>query len=180
MLKKFEECHIQSYKHNGALHRTWCKTILMEANEQRIVVVSDQTDVVDSKPYHRWTTIEPAICFFYPDKWYNVIAMIRKKGIHFYCNVASPLLIEDNIIKYIDYDLDIKIDALDKMCVLDEDEFLQHSIQMHYSEELKKAILIGLEDIKRDCTMHNSPFDHEEILEIYAAYRAFINEVKKI
>ena len=30
--------HIQSYKHDGSLHRTWCKGFVLEADEKHIVV----------------------------------------------------------------------------------------------------------------------------------------------
>ncbi len=35
--------------------------------------------------------------------------MIREKGVSYYCNLASPFLLDDEALKYIDYDLDIKV-----------------------------------------------------------------------
>lgn len=40
-----------------------------------------------------WTpmvTREPAIVYFHKKYWFNVIAMIREKGVSYYCNLASP------------------------------------------------------------------------------------------
>ena len=40
--------HIQSYKHDGSLHRTWCKGFVLEADEKHIVVVTDRAWVIES------------------------------------------------------------------------------------------------------------------------------------
>ena len=82
---------IQSYKHDGSLHRTWAKGFVLEASEKQFVVVTNKTWVIESDG-RRWFTKEPAVNFFYPDKWFNIITMIRKTGIYYYCNLASPSL----------------------------------------------------------------------------------------
>ena len=100
-IQEREYVYIQSYKHDGSLHRTWAKGYVIEANERRIVAVTNKT-LVSEADGRKWVTREPAICFFYPDKWYNVICMIRKSGIHYYCNLASPSLYDGEAIKNID------------------------------------------------------------------------------
>lgn len=35
--------------------------------------------------------------------------MIREKGVSYYCNLASPYVLDDEALKYIDYDLDVKV-----------------------------------------------------------------------
>ena len=35
--------------------------------------------------------------------------MIRDNGISYYCNMASPYYLDKEALKYIDYDLDVKI-----------------------------------------------------------------------
>ena len=83
--------YIQSYKHDGSLHRTWCRGFVLEANEDRIVAVTDKTWVIEADG-RRWLTREPAVCFFYTHLWFNIISMIRMSGIYYYCNLASPSL----------------------------------------------------------------------------------------
>ncbi|MEG0981587.1 MAG: DUF402 domain-containing protein, partial [Erysipelotrichaceae bacterium] len=100
-----DEVYIQSFKHDGSLHRTWAKAYIIEVSETRIVGVTDRSCVIESDG-RVWITREPAICFLYPDRWYNVISMIRKTGIHYYCNIASPSIYDGEAIKNIDYDLD--------------------------------------------------------------------------
>ena len=35
--------------------------------------------------------------------------MIRDNGISYYCNLASPFVLDKEALKYIDYDLDVKV-----------------------------------------------------------------------
>ena len=66
--------------------------------------------------------------------------MIRKTGIYYYCNLASPSLYDGEAIKNIDYDLDVKLFPDGRIEILDEDEYEQHGREMGYSEPLKHAV----------------------------------------
>lgn len=37
--------------------------------------------------------------------------MIRDNGVSYYCNLASPYVMDEEALKYIDYDLDVKVFA---------------------------------------------------------------------
>ena len=170
MLPKVKESiYIQSFKHDGSLHRTWAKGYVMEANVKRIVCVTNKTWVSDSDG-RKWVTREPAIYFFYPDKWFNVISMIRKTGIFYYCNIASPSIYDGESLKNIDYDLDLKVNPQYGWTILDEDEYAEHGKKMGYSEDLKKAIEKGLRQLIDLVESKKSPFDHDEVHAIYERY----------
>ena len=47
--------------------------------------------------------------FFYKDRWFNIIEQLKDYGIYFYCNIATPYIIDEKVIKYIDYDLDLRV-----------------------------------------------------------------------
>lgn len=176
-LKERDHVYIQSYKHDGSLHRTWATGYVIEVNEKRTVAVTNKTLVSESDG-RKWVTREPAICFFYPDKWYNVICMIRKTGIHYYCNLASPSIYDGEAIKNIDYDLDVKVSPTGKTTLLDEDEYDEHAMHMGYSEDLKKAVRRGLDRLMVDIRLQNSPFEHREISRLYDKYLKYMDEDK--
>ena len=62
--------------------------------------------------------------------------MIRKTGISYYCNLASPFVIDDLGIKYIDYDLDIKVFPDGDKKLLDIDEYIKHGEKWDYPKEI--------------------------------------------
>ena len=171
---KDEMVFIQSYKHDGSLHRTWSKGLVLESSEDRMVVLTNHTWVSESDGRH-WLTREPAICFFYPNKWYNVISMIRKTGIFYYCNIASPSIFDNEAIKNIDYDLDVKLYPNGRRFILDEDEYQFHQKYMNYEDDLKEVIENALSGLLDDIQNKISPFDSSEINELYERYLKYHN-----
>lgn len=77
--KEGEFVTIQSYKHDGHLHRTWRDTMVLKTSEYSLIGVNDHTLVTESDG-RRWVTREPAIVYFHKKYWFNIIAMIREKG----------------------------------------------------------------------------------------------------
>ena len=130
---------IQSYKHDGSLHRTWRDTMVLKTTENAIIGVNDHTLVTESDG-RRWVTREPAIVYFHKKYWFNIIAMIRDNGISYYCNMASPYYLDEEALKYIDYDLDIKKYPDGKYFLLDEDEYNQNKVRYKYGEKIDKIL----------------------------------------
>ena len=99
---------IHCYKHNGKIDRICDETIILDVTEDFIVCGNYKTNLIESNgKSHR--TKETAIIFFYKKRWFNILAQLKKYGLFYYCNIASPFVIDDNIIKYIDYDLDLRV-----------------------------------------------------------------------
>jgi len=130
--KRYE---IHSYKHDGSIHRAWDEAILLEINDEYLIFGNERTKVIESDG-RTWRTKEPAILYFFKDKWFNIIVQYKKNGIFYYCNMASPYIIEDNTIKYIDYDLDLRVFPDGSFKVLDRGEYKYHRQLMNYSEDI--------------------------------------------
>ncbi|CNC42986.1 nucleoside tri-diphosphate phosphatase [Streptococcus agalactiae] len=126
---------IQSYKHDGSLHRTWRDTMVLKTTENALIGVNDHTLVTENDG-RRWVTREPAIVYFHKKYWFNIIAMIRETGVSYYCNLASPYILDPEALKYIDYDLDVKVFADGEKRLLDVDEYEQHKAQINYPTDI--------------------------------------------
>lgn len=161
--------YIQSFKHDGSLHRTWCKGFVLEADKKHIVAVTNRAWVIEADG-RRWLTREPAICFFYDDRWWNIISMIRHSGVYYYCNLASPSVYDGEAIKNIDYDLDVKLYPDGGYQILDEDEFAQHARQMHYPEEVKKIVEEQMQMLIHAMEKGEDPFNQACIDYYYSKY----------
>ena len=164
-----QQVYIQSYKHDGSLHRTWCMGHVLESDEEHYVIVTNKTWVVEENG-KRWYTREPAVCYFYSHKWFNVIGMIRENGIYYYCNLASPALYDGEAVKYIDYDIDYKVYAQDLVLTLDLDEYELHSRIMHYPAEIDKIIKDEMKNILDDVKNKRPPFNQEYVEEHFKKY----------
>lgn len=141
-----DRLQIQCYKHNGKIHRSWDEAIVLDFKKDYIVFGNNKTQVTEAEG-NIWKTKEPAIMYFFKDKWFNVIAQLKKDGIYYYCNIASPFIIEENTIKYIDYDLDLRIFPSGDYKILDKGEYKYHKRIMNYSDELDLVINHAMKDL---------------------------------
>ncbi len=160
---------IQSYKHDESLHRIWEKATVLEVTDEYIIVANKRTKVIESNGRF-WHTREPSVTWFYKEKWFNIIGIIKKEGIHFYCNIASPYLIDEEALKYIDYDLDIKVIDDFSYNILDRNEYNKHKAKMEYPQKLKHILENELQKLKTMIETRENPFNHEIIKKYYNEY----------
>ncbi|MEE0965795.1 MAG: DUF402 domain-containing protein [Bacilli bacterium] len=173
-----KEILIHSYKHNEKVHRSWSKGLVLEETDQYYIVINNRTLVTESDG-RRWFTREPAIWYFPKNDWYNVICMIRKNGVHFYCNIASPTLYDGEALKYIDYDLDLKVFPDYKYKVLDEDEYEAHRKLMGYSVELDKILKAQLQNLIEMTYNMSGPFRPDFAQYWYSVYQSMLESRRK-
>ena len=161
---------IHSYKHDSKIHRAWNEAILLEINDDFLVFGNNKTKVTESDG-RSWKTREPAILFFFYNKWYNIIGQYKKEGIYYYCNIASPFLIEDETIKYIDYDLDLRVFPNGSFKILDRGEYKYHKRIMNYSKDLDKILHKELTNLINQEKNQEYFFQHDVIKKYYEEYK---------
>lgn len=159
--KKYQ---IQCYKHDGKIHRAWDEAVLLEVNKDFMVFGNNKTKVTEAEGV-TWRTKEPAIMYFFKNKWYNIIVQMKKDGIYYYCNIATPFILEEGKIKYIDYDLDLRVFPDGSFKVLDRGEYKYHKKKMNYSDDLDLIIKTALSDLigeyKKNVSMFNSEINYQ-------------------
>lgn len=151
---------IQCYKHNKKVHRAWSEAVVLDIKKDYIVFGNNKTIVTESEGT-TWKTKEPAIMYFFKNKWFNVIAQMKKDGIYYYCNIATPFIIEENTIKYIDYDLDLRIYPGGEYKVLDRLEYEYHKNKMNYSKDLDTVINNALGELLQEYKNNAFMFDEK-------------------
>lgn len=134
--KKYE---IHGYKHDGKIHRAWDEAVLLEIHEDYLIFGNEKTKVTESDG-RTWRTKEPAVLYFFFKNWFNIIGQYKKNGIYYYCNMASPFIVEESTIKYIDYDLDLRVFPDGSFKVLDRGEYKYHKNIMNYSENIDRIL----------------------------------------
>ncbi len=160
---------LQSYKHDQTLHRIWEQATVLEENEEFIVVANKRTKVIESNGRY-WYTKEPSVSYFYKHRWFNVIGIIKPTGVSYYCNISSPTLVDDEAIKYIDYDLDVKVIVDGTVSVLDRNEYKKHQRVMNYPESICDILEKEMELLKDMIHAKVEPFKPEHILDWYNKY----------
>ena len=149
---------VHCYKHNGKIHRTWDKTTVLDETDDYLVCGNNKVKITEStKRTHR--TKETAIVFFYKRRWFHVTAQFKANGLFYKVDIASPFLVDGNIIKYIDYDLDLKVFPDGNYKVLDRNEYRYHRRIMKYSEELDFILKKEMENVILMKENNIGPFD---------------------
>ncbi|EHO50812.1 hypothetical protein FC98_GL001360 [Lentilactobacillus kisonensis DSM 19906 = JCM 15041] len=168
---------IQSYKHDGSLHRIWRDTMVLKTSDESLIGCNNHTLVTEDDGRH-WVTREPALVYFHKHYWFNVVAMIRDDGIAYYCNLASPYVLDKEALKYIDYDLDVKVFPDGRRKLLDADEYLAFSKRWNYGPEidhiLKRNVRILVDWINNE----KGPFSKEFVAIWYERYLELSRQYK--
>lgn len=152
-----ETIQIHSYKHNGRIHRVWQETMVLKGTKNIVIGANEKTLVTESDG-RTWLTREPSICYFHAEHWFNIICMLREDGVYYYCNLSSPFVYDNGSIKYIDYDLDVKVFPDMSYTLLDEDEFEMHKVEMNYPEVIEKILRRHLQTLISWIQQRRGPF----------------------
>lgn len=173
-MKKGEKYNIHGYKHNGKLYKTWDEAILLDETDDYYVFGNRNTKV--TKIFGKsWYTKETAILFYFKNNWYNVVAQLKKKGVYYYCNIASPVVIDGKTIKFIDYDLDLRVFPDNTYKVLDKSEYEYHKRLMKYPEDLQKILKFKLDELIERFNERKVPFDEELLKKYEKEYNRYKN-----
>lgn len=152
---------IHCYKHDGHIYNSYEYSILLDVKKDYIVFGNNKVKVTEEDG-RVWYTKEPAIIYYYKNRWYNVIVQFKKNDIYYYCNIASPTIIEGKVIKYIDYDLDLRGFPDGSYKILDESEYEYHRKKMNYPNEIDIIVKKELKKLIEFYNSHTGPFDKDE------------------
>ena len=177
-IKIGDKLEIQCYKHNGKVHRYWSEAVLLDKKKNYMLFGNDKTQVIEAEG-NVWKTKEPAIMYFFDNEWFNIIVQLKKDGIYYYCNIASPFIIEEGTIKYIDYDLDLRIFPDGEYKILDQMEYNYHKRIMNYSDELDSVITSALDRLIQKYKEGVIMFSKKKNLEYYSQYKQIKENLKK-
>jgi protein associated with RNAse G/E len=169
--------HVHCYKHDGKVHKSWNEVVLICETDEFLICGNDNAKVIEADG-RSWRTGEPAIIFYNKKNWYDVIAQLKKSGITYYCDIASPCVIDENVIKYIDYDLDVRVFVDGAFKIKDRGEYNYHKRVMSYSKGLDKVLKSELTNLIELIKNKKGPFEPGIIEKYYKQYNELKNSSK--
>ena len=92
-------------------------------------------------------------------------------------NITSPFILDGGAVKYIDYDLDLRVFPDGSFKILDRGEYNYHKAQMHYSNDLDKILKTELSNLIDMVRRKEWPFQHEDLKRYYAKYQEIKSKV---
>ena len=85
---------------------------------------------------------------------------------HYYINLASPFFFEDDSIKYIDFDFDLKIYPNKPFQIVDHDDFLKNKEKL-YSKEIVDVIYENIITIAMKYQTRENIFDESYVYGLF-------------
>lgn len=140
---------IEAYKYNNSLHYTM-PAYLLERSDDWLRFRTQLGGTLNhltrgfAEPISR-----PSEMIFWLGRWYNVYLNFDHAGTfrHFYCNIGLPPTVGDEVISFVDLDLDIRIWADGHTELLDEDEFIAHAAQFNYPPDVRRKAWAAVDQV---------------------------------
>lgn len=100
--------------------------------------------------------------YFWLDRWFNVFRFHEPGGTfrNYYCNVSVPPVFGENVLDYIDLDIDVIADDSGGYTVLDEDEFNRNKARLGYAIEVQRSTEAAVVELIGLIVNHEFPFDY--------------------
>lgn len=143
-----EKITINSRKFDGAIRRSWsCSFVAQEGSLLTFVGEFDSDVQHDHLGFIRRGTLSYE--YYWLDRWYNVFRFYGPEGVlrNYYCNINVPPKFEQNILDYVDLDLDVLVWPDRRIDILDREELERNAEKYGYSAEIRKKIEDGLTEI---------------------------------
>ncbi|MGZ9587168.1 DUF402 domain-containing protein [Paenibacillus marinisediminis] len=185
-MERYDQVLVKSFKHDGHLHRMWMENWLVPESEHhplhRIeemhVLINSRTPILESDG-KRWMSKVPAVTFFIPHQWFNVVALIEEGGIRYYCNIASPPHESEGVFTYIDYDLDVIRHANGQVAVVDREEYDHNRLVYHYPDIVERKVAAGLESVLSRIRHGHTPFHDEAVSWYYENWKQWMTTAEQ-
>ncbi len=151
---------INSLKFDGKIHRSWKATLIRETQE---LIIFRGVFHKEIKHSHLGVIRRGTISYEYYWKkcWYNVFRFHEPEGDlrNFYCNINQPLVIENDLLSYIDLDIDVLLWKDWTFEILDLDEFQKNARIFNYSAELQNQVWQTLDKLLKLIKNKDFPFN---------------------
>jgi uncharacterized protein len=151
---------VNSRKLDNSVQRTWiCEAIEETADYWLFVGKFDREIRHKQLGVIRLGTVSYE--YYFKNRWFNVFRFHEPEGDlkFYYCNINLPPKFENNVLDYIDLDLDVLVQKDFSFEILDEDEFKQNSKLFRYSDALKLKVEMTLNELLSNITQRQFPFE---------------------
>jgi protein associated with RNAse G/E len=150
---------VRVYKYDGLLHRTWPAELLHQDGSLIVLdakfpaeIIHDLLGTIASGTH--------SLEYYWLDRWYNVFRFAQPDGQlrNYYCNVNVPATLADNVLSYVDLDLDILVEPDFSYRILDIEDFASNIEVYGYSEEVQANARQALSELVQLIETRSFPF----------------------
>lgn len=154
---------INSLKFDGLIDKTW-KVQLTAQNDDLLTFVG----VFENEFNHSHLGVirrgTVSYEFYWKNRWYNIFRFHEPEGDfrNFYCNINCPPEFKNNVLSYIDLDVDVLVRKDLSFVILDTEEFEINAVKFGYSKELRQKVNENLSRVIQLINDKKFPFDFSD------------------
>ena len=150
---------VNSRKYDLIIRKSWTCRLVERADPSLVLIGEFDSDVSHAGlgSIARGTISEE---FYWLDRWYNVFRFSEPDGSfrNFYCNITMPPTFENDILDYVDLDIDVVVWPDRRVETLDEDDFAVNSARFGYPADLQQSALDSLTKLRSVDRSRRIPF----------------------
>lgn len=153
---------INSRKYDKIIHRMWYAT-LIDHNDSQLTLMGEFQKEINHPQLGVIRRGTISYEFYWLDRWYNVFRFHEPDGNlrNFYCNINLPPIFQDNILDYVDLDIDLLVFADFSYQILDREEFEENSRKYAYPKQLCDKVEKSVNELISLIEAKSFPFNYK-------------------
>lgn len=153
-------CTIISRKFDGSIHRQW-KARKIEQSKNLIVFLGEFEKEVKHNELGVIRRGTVSYEYYWLDRGYNVFRFHEPEGDlrNYYCNLNQPPTFVENVLDYVDLDLDVLVRKDFSSEILDLEEYKQNAKIFNYPKTLLAEVDVNLKQLLTLIENKDFPFD---------------------
>jgi protein associated with RNAse G/E len=156
-----EAITVCAYKYAGSEYRQWRGHLAGRKNS--LLILNATFDKEVRHPLLGLIALGTiSVEFYWLDRWYNIFRFHQPAGElrNYYCNINVPPIFHQNVLSYIDLDMDILVEPDLSYRILDEDEFAANASRFKYSLEVQRRSYQAIEQLVTLIESRQFPFNY--------------------
>ncbi len=151
---------VQVEKYDGSLHYEWTSRLIDE-DDERILLYAGPGRTLQHHTRQACYTYESHSleCFMRRDGFTVQLDLETDGSIRHYCNIGLVPRLNEDVITFIDLDLDLVADGGGEWRLVDEEEFAVNRVRFGYPDDVVAHVWNTIADVKRRIDSGAFPFD---------------------
>ena len=157
---------VNSRKFDNKIHRTWT-AYFVEQNSSLLSLVGKFEKEIKHEALGVIGRGTISYEFYWFHRHYNIFRFHEPAGKlrNFYCNLSLRPKLENDVLDYVDLDIDVLVDADFGFRILDSEEYEENAARFSYGNELKNTIEKNLQELLALIKNRQFPFNYKPLTE---------------
>ena len=167
--QKMRKVRVLSKKYDGSLRDEYETYLCDETDETLLLCSPPGLSYWDYRKDARYQAPDGLLEIYFKNRWYNVWHICEQVSNTnlIYVNIALPVTLQENLVEWIDLDLDYRVHLDHSVERLDQLEFKQNAQRFGYPVGLIARVRATCQEVEVGLSERNYPFDYDHQVKLY-------------